>query len=198
MRKHSLETLPLLNTRGQNLGSGENKTAGARVSTGAELDGPRISRTGHGLEVIGAGTGGGVQGRARGAVGEAGAVDGADGGRVDAHEGLLQRVVGRPGVAVVAERAEDVLAVAVPVDVQLDAPAGGQSRSEGGQAAHLGRVAGGLALVGLVAGVGGRAARDGPLVGPVAVDVGADAALAGPGLAVLAPETVGCLRVDEA
>lgn len=51
---------------------------------------------------------------------------------------------------------------------------------------------------GLVAGVGGRAAGDAPAGGPVAVDVGADAAVAGDGLPVLAPETGVGLRVDEA
>lgn len=44
--------------------------------------------------------------------------------------------------------------------------------------------------------VGGGAAGDGPVGGPVAVDVGADAG--GAGLAVFAPEARGRLGVDEA
>jgi hypothetical protein len=67
----------------------------------------------------------------------------------------------------------------------------------------LGRVAWGLAAVGLSAGVGGRAAFWGlgvPFEDPVAVSVGSEAGCVEgwAGLAVFAPEAVGGLGVDEA
>jgi hypothetical protein len=85
----------------------------------------------------------------------------------------------------------------VPVNEELDAlvPLGGLE--EVGEGGSLGGVALGLALVVVSAGVGRSAARDRPLVRPVAVDVAANAAAARVGLAVLAPEAVVGLSVDE-
>lgn len=68
----------------------------------------------------------------------------------------------------------------------------------GAETKVLGGVAGGLSFVCFCAGVGGGAARDFPFVGPVAVDVAADAGVAADGLTVLAPQTVRRLGVDEA
>ncbi|VUC20318.1 unnamed protein product [Clonostachys rosea] len=103
----------------------------------------------------------------------------------------------------VAEGGEDVLAVAVPVDEELDARRVAQLADELVESFILGGVGGGLAAVGLGARVGGGAAGVGvPAELPVAVDVAAVAGwvccVGGRGLSVLAPEAVGGLGVDEA
>ena len=89
------------------------------------------------------------------------------------------------------------LRVRVPVDEELDTLAGLCGLEPGGEGGRLGRVAGRGALEVLGAGAGRGAAGDGPLVGPVAVDVVADASAAAGGLAVLTPEAVVGLRVHE-
>ncbi len=86
----------------------------------------------------------------------------------------------------------------MPVNVELNALAVGEGLGEGHECLVFCRVAGGQALVSLVAGVGGGAVGEFPLVWPVAVDICSDTGLAGAGLAVLAPEAVVGLGVDEA
>lgn len=93
---------------------------------------------------------------------------------------------------------EDVLSVGVDVKVQSDALA----VTEGVHLCHeplvFRRVARSQSLVCLRARRGRCSASNFPLVGPVAVDVATNTAAGADGLAVLAPETVGCLGVDEA
>lgn len=196
LSKHILDTFPLLNTARQNLRSRQNKatTAAARRP---QLDSPSISSTTNSSHVIRRAASSLVQRRAAGAGGEGSAVALSDPSSHARGETALRGVVGRAGGAVVPIRQEDVLAVRVPVDVEADAAAVLEGGGEGGQGSDLGGVAGGEALVGLGAGRGGGAAGEGPLVVPVAVLVGADAGLAGAGLAVLAPEAVVGLGVDE-
>lgn len=90
------------------------------------------------------------------------------------------------------------MAIRVPVDVEFDPGGLGDGHGVVYEDAVFGGVTGGLAAVGFVAGVGGGAAGDVPLVWPVAVDISTNARLAGAALAVLSPEAVvgGC--VDEA
>lgn len=106
-------------------------------------------------------------------------------------------MVGGSGGAVVAVGQENVLAVAVPVDEQLDPVASGEAVGVSLQGDHFGGVAGGLALVGLGAVVSGGAARELPVERPVAVDVSTDASAAGSDLTVLAPKAVVCLSVGK-
>lgn len=98
---------------------------------------------------------------------------------------------------------EDVLAVAMPVDEKLDARSIPQLTNELVEALVLGGVAGLFAPVNLGAGVGrSTTGIRVPAELPVTVDVTAEAALIRcvrrRGVATLAPETVGSLRVDEA
>jgi hypothetical protein len=86
----------------------------------------------------------------------------------------------------------------VPVGVELDAGALGDGEDVVGVDGHLGGVAGGLTPVLQVARVGRRAAGDVPLVGPVAVEVGAYAGGPDAGLPVLAPEAILGVAEDEA
>lgn len=127
-----------------------------------------------------------------------GVADARGGARPLARLRRVQRLVVAPGP-------QEVLRVAVPVDVQPDARARGRAEpvDEGREPLVLGAAGGGRPRVGLGAGVRGGAARVGrPGVGPVAVDVDADAGLVGGGrrrgLAGLAPEAVRGLGVDEA
>lgn len=83
------------------------------------------------------------------------------------------------------------------IEIQSDASRGFQLVDLRPQAQVFGRVAGFLALVRLVTRIGRGAATCGPLVGPIAVDVSTNAAVAADGLAILPPETVGCLGVDK-
>lgn len=62
----------------------------------------------------------------------------------------------------------------------------------------LRRITGSLALVCLGAWVGTSSVCELPLIRPVAVHIRADTAASADGLTVLAPQTVVCLRVDEA
>ena len=101
-------------------------------------------------------------------------------------EGHLEVVVVWPGGAVVAKGYEEKLAVGVPVDVPLDAGLVADPLGMADESLVLNGIAGGLALVVVGAGVGGRAGA-GPLVGPVAVDICADAGTDLANLAVLAP-----------
>lgn len=84
------------------------------------------------------------------------------------------------------------------VNVQADSSSTPQSVDLGDQSRVLRGVTGCEALVGLCAGAGRGAAGLGPAVGPVAVVVSADARLAAARLAVLAPQTVVGLSVQEA
>ena len=86
----------------------------------------------------------------------------------------------------------------MPVNVQLDALRRLDAGEPGGESGRLEGVALLSTLVVFGARAGRGTARDGPLVGPVTVDIAADAATARVGLAVLAPEAVVGLGVDEA
>lgn len=78
----------------------------------------------------------------------------------------------------------------MPVDKELDTLVRLGGLEPVGESSGLGGVTLGLALEVLGARVGRGAAAGGPLVGPVAVDVVADASAARDSLSVLAPETV--------
>lgn len=195
--KQVLHALPLLNGAGQNLRSSQDESAAGRTG-GPQLNGPRQLSLGYIGEVVSAAAGGLVQSRARRSVGELGVVALGDFVGQALGEGRLARVVACASGAVKSVREEDVLAEAVPVDVELDTLAVLESLGEGDESLVLGGVAGREALVGLAALVGRGAAGELPLVRPVAVDVGAYARRAGAGLAVLAPETIVGLGVDEA
>lgn len=125
-------------------------------------------------------------------------MDGLDSGDGALGERLQLGILGGDGGARVAVGGHEELRVGVEVDEELQALRGLGLGQPGGEGSGLGGVAGRGALEVLGAGVGGGAAGDGPLVGPVAVDVVAEAAAAGGGLAVLAPQAVGGLGVDEA
>lgn len=83
------------------------------------------------------------------------------------------------------------------VEVQTNTSRAFQRLDLSHKTAVLRGVASSLALVCLCARVGARTVREFPLVGPVAIDVGANAAVSAEGLAILAPKTVSGLRVDE-
>ena len=87
-------------------------------------------------------------------------------------------MVGSAGLAVIAVGQQDVLAVGVPVDEQLNALAGSDRGCEGGQSPHLGSITRGLTLVRLSASRRGGAAGEFPLVGPVPIQIRSDARLA--------------------
>jgi hypothetical protein len=112
-------------------------------------------------------------------------------------EGQLLLEVVRSGGARIAVGKQDELAVAVPVDEELETLAGSQVIGKSPQAQVLGRVARLFSTVGFVGRVGRRAIAF-PLVRPVAVDVGAHGADAVAHLTVLTPETVGRLGINEA
>lgn len=189
------DTGPVLGTRGQNVAGGHSEATAAATS-GTELVRPRELSASRGVSPVQAATGGLVDGLAGRSVGEAETVDATDGTGDTAGEAHLGVVVGGAGAAAVAEGEEDELAEGVPVDVPLDAGAG-EGLDVADEGLVLGGITGGDTAVGLGAGVGGGAAGDGPLVGPVAVHVGADAGAGRAALAVLAPETVVGLGVDE-
>ncbi len=198
VRQQPNQTLPLLLRRRQDLRRRQHKPTGPTASARTQLNRPRQLRLAHILDVIRAAPRRGIQRAAARSHRPARATHGSDPRPQALRQRQLLSVVGRARLAVVAIRQKDVLPVAVPVDVELDAFVGSEGGGEGREGLHLGRVAGGLAFVGLGAGGRGGAAGELPLVGPVAVDVGADAGLTGAGLAVLAPETVVGLGVDEA
>ena len=85
----------------------------------------------------------------------------------------------------------------MPINKQLQALGGLDLVQRSSEGLGLGRVARGSALVVFGAGGSGSAARGGPLDGPVAVDVAADAGGPGVGLAVLAPQAGGGLRKNK-
>lgn len=107
-------------------------------------------------------------------------------------------MVCRTSAAAVSVREEDELAEGVPIYVELDTDAVGQTLGMADKSAVLGGISSSLASVGLGAGVGGGTAGNTPLVGPVTVDVCSYARSAGASLAVLPPETVIGASVDEA
>lgn len=148
------------------------------------------------LNIVVGATIGLVDGLAGRAVLVLGSVGLRDGARDAARQGdLLVDVVG-PGAAREPVREQNQLAVAVPVDIQLEALALSELVRQRPQAEVLGCVAGLLPPVRL----GARAGRGSvavPLVWPVAVDVGADGARSRSRLPVLAPKTIGGLGVDE-
>jgi hypothetical protein len=92
---------------------------------------------------------------------------------------------------------KNVLSVRVNIKVQTNALRVLERQDLGSKAFVLRCISGCLALVGLRAWVSASTAGELPLVRPVAVDVSADAAVSADGLAVLAPETISCLGVDE-
>jgi len=152
-RKEVLHALPLLDGAGQDLGRSQNEPAAGRAS-GPQLDGPGQLSLGNISEVIGAAAGGLVQSGARRSVGEAGVVALGDAVGQALGEGGLAGVVAGAEGAVESIGEKDVLAEAVPVDVELDAIAVLEGLGEGDEGLVLGGVAGGEALVGLAALVG--------------------------------------------
>jgi hypothetical protein len=182
--------------RDQDLTGGQNKTT-PRAGRWPQLNRPRVFRTRDSAQIVRRRTSRGVQGAAASAVRVLSAAE-----LVDAVCHLrrcrdLLVDVGGVDVAVVAVGLENVLSVAVPVDEELDAVSSGDLLGEGNEASDLGRVTCGQALVGLIARVRRCAATDAPLVRPIAVVVSSNAGVAGSGLTVLAPESVGRLSVDE-
>ncbi|CAH0015905.1 unnamed protein product [Clonostachys rhizophaga] len=193
---------PLLLGRGEDQLRRQHETIVAQV--------PQLDRVGefsaaNTIDVVGGRARGGVEDGAAGSEGVGGAVGGgvAD-GLADDGGGLGPLAeLGRVEGLLVAEGGEDVLAVAVPVDEELDLGGVAELADEPVEPPVLGGVGGGFAAVGLGARVGGGAARVGvPAELPVAVDVAAVAGWVGcvgrGGLSVLSPEAVGCLGVDEA
>jgi hypothetical protein len=85
----------------------------------------------------------------------------------------------------------------VEVNVESDTLASSQSVDLSLESLVLGTIACSASLEGLVTRVGGSTTGELPLVGPVAVDVSANARVSGNSLTVLAPETVGGLGVNE-
>lgn len=83
------------------------------------------------------------------------------------------------------------------VEVQADTARVLQRLDLSNKTAVLRCVSRSLALVCLGARVGAGTVGELPLVRPVTVDVSTNAAASADGLAVLAPESVGCLTVDE-
>lgn len=90
------------------------------------------------------------------------------------------------------------LRVGVEINVHLQALCGFDVLDVCGELICLCGVSLGGSTVVFCAGIGGSATCDVPDVWPVTVDVNAGTRGAGVGLAVLAPETVSCLGVDEA
>jgi len=121
--------------------------------------------------------------------------DGCDGA---VGQGLVLCGVGDGPGAGVAVGVHPELGVRVDVHVELDALAGCYAVELGFENFGLDAVAGGGAFVVLRAGRCAGAAAEVPLVGPVPVDIAADAAGGWCGLTVLAPHAVGCLSVCEA
>lgn len=83
------------------------------------------------------------------------------------------------------------------VDVESDTLASSQRVDLSLESLVLRTVACSESLVGLVTRVGGSTTGELPLVGPVTVDVSANARVSGNSLTVLTPETVGGLGVNE-
>lgn len=173
----------------------------AEISRVPQLNSVRKLSSSNLIHVIGSCARGSVQRRPARTKRESGARIGAVANRL-AHVGSrfgpfpeLGRVAGFVG----AVGREDVLAVAVPVDVELDPLRVADVAQELVEALVFGRVGGGFAPVGLRARVRGRAAVVGvPSEFPVPVYVASEAgAVAGAGLPVLSPESLGGLGVNE-
>lgn len=107
-------------------------------------------------------------------------------------------MVRRARATVVAVRREDILTVRVDVKVQANALRITQGVDKGRHALVFRCVVLRRAAVRLVAGIGGRAARDGPLIRPITVVIPTRTAGVGSGLAVLAPQPIVGLGVGEA
>ncbi|CAG9983104.1 unnamed protein product [Clonostachys byssicola] len=157
------------------------------------------------IDVVRGSARGGVEDGAAGSKGVGGTVGRRVADGLADHGGGLGPLAQLGGVEglLVAEGGEDVLAVAVPVDEELDLGGVAEAADEAVEPLVLGGVGWCFAAVGLGARVCGGAARVGvPAELPVAVDVAAVAGwvgcVGGRGLSVLAPEAVGCLGVDEA
>jgi hypothetical protein len=190
-------TSPVLTARRQNVGSRNSETTATTTVGRTQLIRPRQLNASNSVSPVETATVGLVDGLAGRSICEAEAVDATDSRRDTSSQTHLGLVVGGTSAAAVSKGEEDQLAERVPVDVPLDARAAAEGVDVGDEGPVLRGVTLGLAAVGLGARAGGRAGAD-PLVGPVAVHVGADAALAGADLTVLAPETVIGLGVDEA
>lgn len=193
-----LETLPLLLDIEDNELRREDKSVKAQVTRRPQLNGPGELGTDGTRVEVGRTASGDVELARAGAVDVAGAVELLNAVGVAAGDGDLAVKVGRDSVGAVAVGLEGVLPEAVEVDEELDAVGLLDLLGELDEGADLGRVAGRDAAVGLGTGVVGGTAGEVPVVGPVAVAVGTDAGRAGARLAVLAPEAVGGLGVDEA
>lgn len=183
-----------LDTSGQDLAGGQDESVGSSVT---ELNGEAVGGLGDILNVVDGSTSGLVDGRASRSVLVSGTIDGADSIGDALGEGLKLGVVGSASGARVAVRSEEELRVRVDVNVEDDTLAGSKLVDVVPQAQVLGSITLGDTLVVLGARVGAGTAADGPLVGPVAVDVTAQARVTADGLPVLAPETVVGLREEE-
>lgn len=188
-----LDALVRLLAGGQDLGRRQDEPVAAGVT---ELHGEDVVCLGHIIDVVHAGAGRRVNGRAYGPIGVLRAVQRGDGLGGTAGQRLQLVVVGGGGGAAVPVRRHEQLRVRVPVDVELDALRALDRVDLVPKRLVLRGVASSKALEVLSAGVCRGTAGDVPLVGPVAVDVVTKAAAARGRLPVLAPQAVG-LRVDE-
>lgn len=188
-----LDALVRLLASGKDLACRQDEPVAAGVT---KLHGEDVVCLGHVLDIVHAGAGRWVNGRADGAIGVLRAVERGYSLRSTARQRLQLVVVGGSGGAAVPIRRHEQLRVRVPVDVELDALLGLDRVDLVPQRLVLRGVAGSSALEVLSARVRRGTACDVPLVGPVAVDVVTETAAARGRLPVLAPQAVG-LRVDE-
>jgi hypothetical protein len=139
-----------------------------------------------------------VDGVANRATRENRAMDSLDSSNGAVGQGLALRGVGDSARACVAVRVHPELRVRVDVHVELDTLSSTNGVEVGFNGFGLDAVAGGGTFVVFGAGRSAGATGLGPVRWPVAVDVAADAAGRGCGLAVLAPHSVGGLSVGKA
>ncbi|KAI6758554.1 hypothetical protein HG530_010794 [Fusarium avenaceum] len=191
--KRSNNTGPGLPNSGLDLAGGQAEAVSTLVP---KFDGVRVLGLGDTLDVVETVTGGGVESAARVASGVRVSRLGLDAVVETGGKGGESSLLRRNDAAVVTESKltpENVLSVGVEVNVEADTLASRQRVDLSLESLVLGTVACSESLVGLVTRVGGSTTGELPLVGPVAVDVSANARVSGNSLTVLAPETVGGL-----
>lgn len=179
---------------GEDLVRWQHKTIPSGIS---EFYSERIIRLGNICNVVNAITSSLVYGTANRSWGELCAKQCSNRVRGATGQRLVFVIVSGKGTAGIAVRGHEELRVRVPVNVQLQPLGGLDGGKLGNQALGLWSVTGSLSLEVLCARVGRGTAGDGPLVWPVAVDVVAQTAAAGGGLAILAPQAIGGLSVEE-
>lgn len=188
--QHDLHPLPLLLRRGTNLVRGQHEAKVARIAQLNRIAPIRLTST---IDIIHTTPRRRIERATAGPKSERNTIDLPYGvGHQPRQVDMLAQVVGVQR-AVEPPRREDVLPVAVPVDVELDTARVAQRVHELRQPLVLRRVARRLALVHQRARVSGSPQRVAvPLVRPVAVDVPPEAGLVGRRrwrrLPVLAPE----------